>query len=154
MPQAAEEEFQSSSRDHGTEKAESATGAHFHNSLFGVISAANVGARRHNQGGLLSPLFGGIPRPLLPDEGGSMRSACLPPPRVTISCPDRSETVKRKLVLLPNSLRELLDVGSKTFGFEARKVLTEDGAEIDDVRLIRDGDRLVLSGEGQTRIEN
>ncbi|XP_042377518.1 potassium channel AKT1-like [Zingiber officinale] len=154
MPQAAEEEFQSSSRDHGREKAESANGAHFHNSLFGVISAANVGARRHNKGGLLSPLVGGIPRPLLPDEGGSMRSACLPPPRVTISCPDRSETVKRKLVLLPNSLRELLDVGSKTFGFEARKVLTEDGAEIDDVRLIRDGDRLVLAGEGQTRIEN
>ncbi|XP_074562399.1 potassium channel AKT1-like [Curcuma longa] len=140
LPQAAEE-FQSSSRDQ----------SHFHNSLFGVISAANVGARRrHNQGGLLSPLVGGIPRPFLPDEGGSMSSACMPPPpppRVTISCPDRSETVKGKLVLLPNSLQELLDVGSKKLGFEARKVLTEDGAEIDDVRLIRDGDRLVLAGE-------
>ena len=53
-----------------------------------------------------------------------------------------------KLVPLPESLSELLDIGAKKFGFSASKVLTKEGAEIDDIELVRDGDHLVLVGNG------
>lgn len=150
MPQAATEEIQSSLRDRGREKAERMRRANFQNSLFGVISAANsVGGRRKNQGDLLSP------RPIPPDGGRSANNrASTTPARVTISCPERGGELAMKLVLLPSSMRELLDVGSKKFGFAACKVLTEDGVEIDDVRLIRDGERVVLAGEPQTARES
>ncbi|KAG6502532.1 hypothetical protein ZIOFF_034816 [Zingiber officinale] len=146
MPQAAAEEIQSSLRERGREKAERMRRANFQNSLFGVISAANsVGRRGKHQGNQLSPLPGGPPRPILPAGGRNANNrASTLPARVTIICPEQGKATK--LVLLPSSMRELLDVGSKKFGFAACKVLTEDGVEIDDVRLIRDGERVVLAG--------
>lgn len=63
--------------------------------------------------------------------------------RVTISCPDRGETAG-KLVLLPQSLQELLDIGSRKFGCKFTKITTVEGAEVEDIDLIRDGDHLVL----------
>jgi len=49
-----------------------------------------------------------------------------------------------KLVLLPDSLQELMKVAEAKFGKAARRVLTVDGAEVDDVAVLRDGDHLVL----------
>lgn len=63
---------------------------------------------------------------------------------MTLSCPEKGE-VAGKLVLLPHSLEELLDVGAKKFGFSPSKVLTKEGAEIEDIELIRDGDHLLLA---------
>ncbi|KAF7037172.1 hypothetical protein CFC21_047615 [Triticum aestivum] len=50
-----------------------------------------------------------------------------------------------KLVCLPGSLEELMKLGEDKFGMAARHVLTADGAEVDDVRALRDGDHLFLS---------
>ncbi|KAM0898174.1 hypothetical protein ACQ4PT_022098 [Festuca glaucescens] len=50
-----------------------------------------------------------------------------------------------KLVYLPGSLEELMKVGEEKFGKAATRVLTADGAEVDDVRALRDGDHLFLS---------
>lgn len=51
-------------------------------------------------------------------------------------------------MLLPRSFEELLDIGAKKFGSLPSKVLTKDGAEVDDIELIRDGDHLVFCGDG------
>ncbi|KAG2700062.1 hypothetical protein I3760_07G216200 [Carya illinoinensis] len=105
----------------------------FCNSLFGVMSAANSGAANAGGGELLTSAA----------SFGSMRSMNNFPARVTLSCPEKDE-VARKLVLLPHSLQELLDIGAKRFGISPTKVLTKEGAEIEDIELIRDGDYLVL----------
>lgn len=63
------------------------------------------------------------------------------PARVTISGEASSAG---KVVKLPNSLEELIEIGEKKLGFVATKVLTREGAQIDDIRLIRDGDFLLL----------
>ncbi|KAK2452947.1 potassium channel AKT1 [Trifolium repens] len=63
--------------------------------------------------------------------------------RVILSHEEKSEHRKR-LVFLPQSLQELLDVGAQKLGFSPSKVLTEDGAEIEDINLIREGDHLIL----------
>lgn len=64
--------------------------------------------------------------------------------RVTISCPEKGE-VTGKLVILPESLQELLEIGAGKFGFSPTKILTKDGALIEDITVIRDGDHLVLA---------
>ncbi|XP_020587257.1 potassium channel AKT1-like [Phalaenopsis equestris] len=63
--------------------------------------------------------------------------------RLTISCPERRDCAS-KLVLLPKSIEELLSLCHKKFGFQPAKVVTKDGAEIDDVQIIRDGDHVFL----------
>lgn len=50
--------------------------------------------------------------------------------------------VDGRVVLLPDSLQELLDLGYQKFGFQATKVVTKDGALIEDLSVIRDGDHL------------
>lgn len=62
---------------------------------------------------------------------------------MTLSCPEKGE-VAGKLVPLPKSLQELVELGAKKFGFPATKIVTKEGAEIEDIELIRDGDQLVL----------
>jgi potassium channel len=49
-----------------------------------------------------------------------------------------------KLVCLPDSLQELMNVAKEKFGKTVRKVFTMDGAEVDDIAVLRDGDHLVL----------
>lgn len=94
--------------------------ASFHNSLFGIMSAVHaVDSHPHQQHHHNTPL------------------------RVTISCPERGD-ISSKLVLLPATLEELFYIGSQKFGFSPAKVLTKDGAEIEDINLIRDGDHLIL----------
>lgn len=67
------------------------------------------------------------------------------PVRVTISCAEKDE-VAGKLVLLPGSFKELLELGSNKFGIVAARVMSkENNAEIDDIDVIRDGDHLIFS---------
>ncbi|PKI44386.1 hypothetical protein CRG98_035217 [Punica granatum] len=99
----------------------------FQNSLFGILqSAVNTGER----GSIAS---GGYTRPNTSNYGA----------RVTISCPDRGETAG-KLVLVPQSLQELLQIGYRKFGCNFTKITTKEGAEVEDIELIRDGDHLIL----------
>ncbi|XVF34405.1 hypothetical protein REPUB_Repub18cG0056200 [Reevesia pubescens] len=102
----------------------------FHNSLFGIISAASSGE---------SPIAAASVQPFSPLSNYSAR--------VTISCPERSQ-VPSKLILLPKSFQELLDIGAQRFGFPPTRVLTGGGAEIDDIELVRDGDHLILASAG------
>ena len=66
--------------------------------------------------------------------------------RVTISCPEKSQVLS-KLILLPKSFQELLEIGAQRFGLSPTRVMTG-GAEIDDIELIRDGDHLILVSAG------
>lgn len=101
----------------------------FQNSLFGVISSSHAhqdSARLHSRDLASCPVDSPI--------------------RVTISCPEKGNTA-RKLVHLPQSMKELLELGGKKFGFTPTKVLTIEGAEIDELELIRDGDHIVLASD-------
>lgn len=67
--------------------------------------------------------------------------------RVTISCPEKGEVAGR-LTFLPDSLQELLAIGAQKFGVSLTKVLLKDGGLIEDIEVIRDGDHLILAGDG------
>ncbi|XP_061374310.1 potassium channel KAT2-like [Gastrolobium bilobum] len=50
-----------------------------------------------------------------------------------------------KLIILPDSLKELLKIAGEKFGgFNPKKVINTENAEIDDINVIRDGDHLFL----------
>ncbi|RLM91874.1 hypothetical protein C2845_PM08G23900 [Panicum miliaceum] len=49
-----------------------------------------------------------------------------------------------KLICLPGSLQELMKIAEAKLGKAVRKELTVDGAEVDDIAVLRDGDHLVL----------
>lgn len=83
------------------------------------------------------------------DDGGettrsSVGGGAFYPSRVTIRSSENGE-LGGKVVILPNSMEELLKVGEEKMGFLPTKVLTREGAEIDDITLIRDGDCLILA---------
>lgn len=104
----------------------------FHNSLFGMMSAA------HNvERGILFP----------PQHPKVIKAPGINSARVTISCPEKGE-VAGKLVLLPSTFQELLDIGAKKFGISPAKVLDKGGAEVEDIEVIRDGDHLVFVSDG------
>ncbi|XAR69360.1 hypothetical protein NMG60_11000908 [Bertholletia excelsa] len=98
----------------------------FRNSLFGVLSAANKDGN-----GMQSQ--------------SSFRNLDNRRARVAISCPEKD--MGRKLILLPDSLQEILEIGAERFGVVATKVLTSDGALIEDIDIIRDGDHLILASD-------
>ncbi|KAG6507506.1 hypothetical protein ZIOFF_032855 [Zingiber officinale] len=57
----------------------------------------------------------------------------------------REETVLAgKLIFLPDSIKKLLEVAERSFGMQASKVLSADGAEIDEICAIRDDDHLFI----------
>jgi ankyrin repeat protein len=102
--------------------------SNFHNSLFGIMSAAHTGEK--------DILFSvSKTSSALKCEGA--------PARVTVSCLEKGE-VARKLVLLPRTFQELLEIGAKKFAVLPTKVLSKDGAEIDGIEVIRDGDHLTF----------
>nr|KYP72442.1 Potassium channel AKT1 [Cajanus cajan] len=97
----------------------------FHNSFFGILSNANYDKKdfttaTHNS-----------------HTREELRA------RVTLSCPEKGECAK-KLVFLPNSIEELLHIGAKKFDFYPTKILTKEGAEVEDINVIRDGDFLIF----------
>ncbi|SPT18826.1 unnamed protein product [Triticum aestivum] len=105
--------------------------ASFRNSLFGVISSSFHG-NRHDGGGGTS------------FHHRHERNPISSHVRVTISCPEQGRGERRLLVFVPETMLQLLELGGKRFGFAPTRVITSDGAEIDDVRLVRDGDNLLL----------
>ncbi|GAB2284890.1 hypothetical protein Dimus_019343 [Dionaea muscipula] len=101
----------------------------FKNSLFGVMTAAARGETN-----------------LTPDACSfSSNSPILSShrPRVILKCPEKDESSKL-LLFLPDSLQELLEIGARKFSCDPIKILTQDGAEVEDIELIRDGDHLIL----------
>ncbi|XP_027916529.1 potassium channel AKT1-like [Vigna unguiculata] len=109
--------------------------SNYHNSLLGIMVAAHNGEKD-----LLLPLD--------MNNTGSNGMKSSSPARVIISCPERGEVVG-KLVLLPGSFQELLEIGAKKFGFYPAKVVCKDGGQIEDLEVIRDGDHLVFLGAGE-----
>lgn len=110
-------------------------GNSFHNSLVGIVSAAN--RPTEGESGLL-PSSRSFTKP--PNLGNNRT-------RVTISCPEKGEVAGR-LTFLPDSLQELLAIGAQKFGVSLTKVLLKDGGLIEDIEVIRDGDHLILAGDG------
>ncbi|KAJ1287932.1 hypothetical protein BS78_02G048800 [Paspalum vaginatum] len=102
----------------------------FRNSLFGVLSSSQV--NRHDGGGG-SLLFGSR------HERRSHSSRA----RVTVACPEQGASA-RMLVFMPETMVQLVELGGSKFGFAPTRVVTADGAQVDDARLVRDGDHLFL----------
>nr|BAD81034.1 potassium channel NKT1 [Nicotiana tabacum] len=125
-------ETASLARDNGSSNGRLRRRASFYqNSLMGFMSACQ---RHHEGGGDLSYSSTKIANARIPE-------------RITISCPEKGD-IGGRVVLVPNSVQELLDIGGQKFGISLTKVLTEDGALIEDIAVIRDGDHLVLAGDG------
>ncbi|KAJ4976161.1 hypothetical protein NE237_001267 [Protea cynaroides] len=103
----------------------------FHNSLFGIMSAAHASERAK-----ISPT----------GHASCTKTSEYCPARVTISYHGVGD-VNRKLVHLPDSFPKLLGICTQKFGFRPTKILSRDGAEIDEIEVIRDGDHLVLVRE-------
>lgn len=98
--------------------------SNFDNSLFGIMSAAQTGG---NSSGLTA-------------ENSTRTYAA----RVTVSCPEKGDEAG-KLLLVPNTFEELVEIGLKKYGIFPVKILSKDGAAIDAIELIRDGDRLIFA---------
>ncbi|ONK70046.1 uncharacterized protein A4U43_C05F29690 [Asparagus officinalis] len=111
--------------------------SNYDNSLFGIMSAARVNVGSDG-------LFSTAP-PLSTRSIGDQN-----PIRVTICCPEKEDRCG-KLVLLPGSITELLEIGAKKFEFLPTKVLSQDRAEINELGVIRDGDRLFLVSDDWNR---
>ncbi|KAK9079970.1 hypothetical protein SSX86_001645 [Deinandra increscens subsp. villosa] len=107
----------------------------FSNSVFGIVSSAS---RKKNAGEM-----GFMPSPL-PMFSAAERMHQIS--RVTISCPEVNEE-EGKLIRLPGSMQDLLDIGAKKFSISPKKVITKEGALIEDIEVIRDGDHLILASE-------
>ncbi|KAM7512747.1 hypothetical protein LguiB_011622 [Lonicera macranthoides] len=101
--------------------------SNFHNSLFGILSATQNGENE-----LL----------LAANQTKYNGNA-----RVTVSCHKKGDEAG-KLVLLPTTFEQLREIGARKLGFMPTKVLSKDGAEIDDIELIRDGDHLIFFSDG------
>ncbi|XP_076953994.1 potassium channel AKT1-like [Bidens hawaiensis] len=115
-------------------------GDSFHNSLFGIMSNAREG---ENSIDLVSPRPTSIA--LGRENSGN-------PGRVVVSCPDKGDA-GGKLVMLPKSFQELLDICVKKYGFLASKVVNKDGAEVGDIEVVRDGDHLIFVSNSSQTIE-
>ncbi|KAL3330415.1 hypothetical protein AABB24_034319 [Solanum stoloniferum] len=129
IPLFIPEETASASRETGSSNGRLRRRASFfQNSLIGFVAAR----QRHHGGG------GG------PDYSSTKIANSRIPSRITIRCLEKAH-IGRRAVLLPDSIKELLDIGAEKFGISLAKVLTEDGALIEDIEVIRDGDHLVLA---------
>ncbi|GMI88592.1 K+ transporter 1 [Hibiscus trionum] len=108
----------------------------FRKSLFGIMSAAQYGEKDFLVSGLGS------------NSSKGLNNSIITSTRVVISCPEVGK-INGKLVLLPGSYRELLDIGAQKFGISSAKVVSKEGVEIDDIDVIRDGDHLVFVSNDQ-----
>ncbi|KAI3694801.1 hypothetical protein L1987_77782 [Smallanthus sonchifolius] len=115
-------------------------GDSFHNSLFGIMSNAREGDNRID---LVSP------RPKSIVEVSRWEN----PGRIVISCPEKGDA-GGKLVALPRSFQELLEIGLKKYGFMASKVVNKQGAEVDEIEVIIDGDHLIFISDSNRTVED
>jgi len=106
----------------------------FRNSLFGVLSSSHL--HWHDGGGGAG---GGGGPSRHERQTQSSRSRV----RVTISCPEQGASA-RKLVFMPETMVQLVELAGSQFGFAPTRAVTMDGAQVDDARLVRDGDHLLL----------
>ncbi|XP_057537092.1 potassium channel AKT1-like isoform X1 [Amaranthus tricolor] len=106
---------------------------HFRNSIFGVISAAQRGQIES---------FPSIDAKDFEknDDLHQQHTA-----RVTICCVQEDGRFKKVVIVLPKKLEELLDIAAKKFRFYPSKIENDNGAEIDCIEVIRDGDQIVFS---------
>lgn len=95
----------------------------YSNSLFGIMSAAQSG-----DSNLVSP-------------AEPVRAYAA---RVTISCPEKGD-VAGKVVFLPQRFEELVEMGARKYGASPVRVMSIEGADIDDIELVRDGDHVVFA---------
>ncbi|KAG6428607.1 hypothetical protein SASPL_112860 [Salvia splendens] len=73
--------------------------------------------------------------------------------RVTITCLEKADVVGEELLVLPHhSLEELKEVGVKKYGASFTRVLSEEGYEINDIRVVRDGDQIVFTRQVEESI--
>ncbi|XP_074373278.1 potassium channel AKT1-like isoform X1 [Apium graveolens] len=114
----------------GRSSARRRRGNNFHNSLFGIMSSSN-----DEENDLL----------LSVNQNRSAMNVRYVA-RVTVSCPQKGD-VTGKLVVLPQSFEQLHEICMKKYKFLPTQVLIKDGAEIEDIELIRDGDHLVFVGD-------
>ncbi|KAF5799467.1 putative potassium channel, voltage-dependent, EAG/ELK/ERG, rmlC-like jelly roll [Helianthus annuus] len=112
----------------------------FHNSLFGIMSTAREGETGID---LVSP------RPKSIMDGVVGREN---PSRVVVSCPEKGD-VAGKLVFIPRSFQELLEIGVKKYGFLASKVVNKQGAEVDEIEVVSDGDHLIFVSDSRPTVE-
>lgn len=109
-----------------TSRPKRRTKSNFSNSLFGIMSAARSGE---------STLLSSVDKVTSSATGFAAR--------VSVSCPEKGDS-RGKLVLLPLSFGELLEIGVKQYGIFGAKIVSKDGAAIEDIEVIRDGDQLVF----------
>lgn len=64
--------------------------------------------------------------------------------RVVVCCLEMGN-IAGKMVILPGSLQELLDLGYQNFGIHPIKILNKDEALLEELDVIRDGDHLILA---------
>lgn len=105
----------------------------YSNSLFGIISAAQTGDYN-----LISP----VDKVAIGAPGRTNAA------RLTVSCPEKGD-VGGKLIFLPRSFEELLEICMKKYNFIPAKVLTKNGAEIESVELLRDDDHLIFASDNR-----
>ncbi|KAJ0557787.1 putative KHA domain-containing protein [Helianthus annuus] len=74
------------------------------------------------------------------------------PGRVVVSCPEKGD-VAGKLVFIPRSFQELLEIGVKKYGFLASKVVNKQGAEVDEIEVVSDGDHLIFVSDSKPTVE-
>ncbi|PKA49049.1 Potassium channel AKT1 [Apostasia shenzhenica] len=154
IPRSDDPSGGSGKRDHRKRPSASS----FHNSLFGIMSAANADqscrALLSSSTTQLAAGYGGYhghrSRTVQQHHyGHHLHPHRHAPIRVTISCPEKRDAPP-KLVMLPRSVEELVSIGVKKFGIRAAMVATKEGAEVDDLGLIRDGDHLLLVSSERT----
>ncbi|RLM80747.1 potassium channel KAT4-like [Panicum miliaceum] len=97
-----------------------------------AAAAASVSSRR-------SGTFDDAERLEQADQRMSLRRE---PKRVVVH--QKSANAAGKLVFLPGSMQELMRVAKGKFGKAVTTVLTVDGAEVEDIDALRDGDHLFL----------
>ncbi|WCJ29707.1 Potassium channel AKT1 [Euphorbia peplus] len=111
----------------------------FDNSLFGMMSSAHKEEKE-----LLFPVS---PTAVGVDTYGAR------PARVVISCPEKGDTAG-KLILLPKSLEELIEIGGKKYGLSHGKVVSKERADIEDIEVIRDGDHILFVNDETKEINS
>ncbi|KAK4478599.1 hypothetical protein RD792_014087, partial [Penstemon davidsonii] len=74
--------------------------------------------------------------------------------KVTVSCPGKGDFVG-KIVFLPHSFEELLEISRKMYGvIDGKFIMSKDGgAVIDDIEVIRNGDHLVFVSDIETDVQ-
>ncbi|KAL1556812.1 RAC-alpha serine/threonine-protein kinase [Salvia divinorum] len=109
------------------------------------IRSRTTTTRRRRTNIYNNSLFG-IMRAAAQTGDDALLSSVAPAARVTITCPEKGD-VAGKLMLRPRSFEELKEIGVKRYGAPFVRVLNKEGAEIDDIEVVRDGDYVAFASQ-------